>query len=368
MPLEERQVLVGEIEKLRDGRRLICLLDFDRPSNPPQLPGLQRKYESDMKEPLFRVLKEMVDGGKGIDVFSSTRGGDTNAVWPIVSLLREFDEQFEVLVPFRCHSSGTLMAMGSTAIHMGPLSELSPIDPTTGNQFNPPDPNAGSPNARLGISVEDVTAYRDFISLQFGGGEVSDEMLLPLITKLVEEVHPLALGNVHRVHQQIKELGKNLLDLNFNDTEEAQNRIVSDLASRFNSHVHMINRHEAKEILGEQRVKFADAKLSAAMDALYGQYKKDYDLWKPYFLADKMGNAKNKEFRFVGGAVESATWSYLFDTKLNVSQSSVIPGNVQVQIPPGQPMPIVAGLPKHYQIEVISQGWTRNEEPKGIDK
>lgn len=367
MPRKERNVLMGEIEKLRDGRRLICLLDFDR-SSQPQTPGLQRQYGSDMKEPLFRVLKEMVDVGKGIDVFSSTRGGDTDAVWPIVSLLREFDEQFEVLVPFRCHSSGTLMALGSAAIHMGPLSELSPIDPTTGNQFNPPDPSSENPRARLGISVEDVTAYQDFISQQFGGEEVSNEMMLPFVTKLVEEVHPLALGNVHRVYQQIKALGKNLLDLNFEDTGEAQDKIVSDLASRFYSHVHMINRHEAKEILGDQRIKFADTELSAAMDALYVQYKKDYDLWKPYFLADKMGNDQNKEFRFVGGVVESATWSYLFDTKLNISQGSVIPANVQVQIPPGQPMPIVPGLPKQYRFDIISQGWTRNEEPKGIDK
>ena len=84
MPWEERRALMAAIEKLRNGRRLICMLDFDRPSNPP-VPGLQRQYGSDMKEPLFRALKEAAGGGEGIDVFSFTRGGDTNAVWPIVS-------------------------------------------------------------------------------------------------------------------------------------------------------------------------------------------------------------------------------------------------------------------------------------------
>ena len=88
-----------------------------------------------------------------------------NAVWPIVSLFREFDENFEVLVPFRCHSGDTLVALGTKKIVLTPLSELSPIDPTTGNQFNPSDPS--NPSARLGISVEDVVAYRTFVLDQF---------------------------------------------------------------------------------------------------------------------------------------------------------------------------------------------------------
>ena len=56
-------------------------------------------------------------------------------MWPIVSLIREFDKDFEVLVPYRCHSSGTLTALGAKRIVMDQLSELSPIDPSTGNQF-----------------------------------------------------------------------------------------------------------------------------------------------------------------------------------------------------------------------------------------
>ena len=45
--------------------------------------------------------------------------------------------------------------MAAKRIVMTRLAELSPIDPTTGNQFNPVD---GKGN-RLGISVEDVRAY-----------------------------------------------------------------------------------------------------------------------------------------------------------------------------------------------------------------
>ena len=166
-----------------------------------------------MKEPLYRVLKETVDQGDGVDLLLYTRGGDTNAVWPLVSLLREFDPDFQVLVPFRCHSSGTLLALAAERIIMTPIGELSPIDPTTGNQFNPVDPIQSK--ARLGISVEDVQAYRDFILEQFKLAEeqnsaLAREILRPFIDRLTDRVHPLALGNVHRVHQQIKKLADKL--------------------------------------------------------------------------------------------------------------------------------------------------------------
>ena len=87
-------------------------------------------------------------------------------VWPIVSIIREYDPAFEVLVLYRCHSAGTLVALGARRIHMAPLAELSPIDPSTGNQFNTID--QVNNKARLGIAVEDVQQYGIFVFDQFG--------------------------------------------------------------------------------------------------------------------------------------------------------------------------------------------------------
>ena len=202
MPYDERKTMMGRIERARRGRTLICLCNFDR-SSEPGLPGLATSFHADLKECLYRVLKES-PAGKGIDVFLYTRGGDTNSVWPIACLLREFDPDFEVLVPFRAHSAGTMLALAARKIVMTRLGELSPIDPTTGNQFNPLDPlNA---KARLGISVEDVRAYKDFLDDTFKGdtsgeGDLDLSLAQHFLDKLADAVHPLALGNVHRVHQ-----------------------------------------------------------------------------------------------------------------------------------------------------------------------
>lgn len=350
-------------------------MNFDRGSL-PVIPGLATEFDASVKEALFRVLKQTEFQGRGLDVFLYTRGGKTNAVWPLVSLLREFDPSFEVLVPYRCHSSGTLVALGAKAIHMGRLAELSPIDPTCGNQFNPRDRGNPNPNARLGISVEDVQAYRDFVLRQFevrGPDKEEDpgwkSLTAPMLNRLVKKVHPLALGNVFRVHQQTEQLADKLLRLNGPEAEKgAYKETIKSLTTGFQSHEHMINRVEAKEILGG-RVESVGTELDEALDALLGAYKKDFELWQPYFAAEKMRDEPIKTCRFIGGVVESTEWSYLFETNVTLRQFSVLPEGAKLSIPADRPVPILPAFPRRYVSAVKSQSWVRNEkEPRGVDK
>ncbi len=370
MALEERQDIMRRIEEQRKGRVLICFLNFDRPSN-PDISGLSTQFSSDTKEALLRVLKETVTPDTNIDLFLYTRGGDTNAVWPITSLLREFDPDFEVLVSFRCHSGGTLLSLGAMRIVMTPLSELSPIDPTTGNQFNPSDPS--EPHNRLGISVEDVQQYRSFILDQFGirsghgSGDSAHEqdILRPFLDRLAQEVHPLALGNVHRVHLQIKQLAQNLLDLH-PSSERNMDMVVSAFTTQFYSHLHMINRYEARKILGEDHVEFASEELSQLMDELLREYEQTFSLRRPFFLNAHLGKELEKEARFIGGAIESKTWSYLFETEAKLRQHSAVPPQMQVQLSGDQGIPLIPGLPRQYDVEIMSQSWERNAKPRGV--
>jgi len=362
MAWNDRKKCFAKVEKLRPGRTLVALFNFDRASDDANL-GVNIIFNADMKEALFRVLKE-TPKGKGIDLCLYTRGGDTNGVWPIVSLLREFDPEFEVLVPFRCHSAGTLLALGAKRVVLTELSELSPIDPTTGNQFNPQDP-AGK---WLGISVEDVQAFRDFAQDQVGGGNgvKSAQGVEAFMMKLVDRVHPLALGNVHRVHKQIQRLAKELLALHpvkGRDSADA----VKALTSEFQSHLHMISRQQAKETLGEQ-IAFASRPLAAALDELLRAYEDDFNLRRPFIVKSHLGDATIQEATFVGGAVESRMWSYLFKTRGRLHQFSALPPNVQVQIPLGQGMPLVPGLPREHRFEMLSQTWEHNTEPQGVTK
>jgi hypothetical protein len=367
MTYEERKPLLNKIEKLRGDRALVCFFNFDRQSNPP-LPalGISTQFHSEVKEALFRVLKETSLDKTGVDLCLYTRGGDTNSVWPVVSLIREFDPDFEVLAPFRCHSSGTLVALGAKHIHLGPISELSPIDPSTGNQFNPLDPV--DKTSRLPISVEDVQAYRIFILDALHASEEKNDhkaIYETFLQKLVADVHPLALGNVHRVHQQIKKLGASLLKLHPVDKRDVE-KVVDSLASRFYSHLHMISRQEAVDILGPEQVKFASADLAASLDELLRVYEDTFQMRRALFLSEVMGDEPRVKARFIGGVLESAKCSYLFETKANITQNSKFPSNIQLQLPAGQGLPLIPGLPREYNIDLTAQGWIRNKTPQGV--
>jgi ATP-dependent protease ClpP protease subunit len=367
MPLEERKAAMARIEQLRGGRRLISICNFDRASI-PQIDGISLNFREDMKEPLYRVLKETVSGDGQIDVFLYTRGGDTNAVWPIVSLLREYDRAFEVVVPFRAHSSGTMLAIAAKRIIMSPIAELSPIDPTTANQFNPRDKRTKAP---LGIGVEDVTAYQEFwrAALESDKQERKDmdkyALLQPYFVRLCAEINPLALGNVHRVYLQIRILAKMLLRHHY-ENEEQIHTIIDRLTQSYYSHHHMINRYEAEEVLGSERVECSNADMTSAIDDLLRQYENDFELRRPFFLGRYLGDDIEKEARFIGGCVESRDWSYLYETKMKFRQYMNPPPTINIQVQPGQIAPLVPGLPRKYEWQVIEQGWTKNVAPQGV--
>ena len=369
MAYEERKKLIEKIEKGRGGRTLISLCNFDRASDPP-LPGLATQFHAELKECLYRILKESPTK-KGIDLFLYTRGGDTNSVWPIASLLREFDEDFEVLVPFRAHSAGTMLALAAKRVVMTRLGELSPIDPTTGNQFNPVD--ALNPRGRLGISVEDVRAYREFLQdlvRLLGSGRLTAAQrwgaLQPFLQKLVEAVHPLALGNVHRVHQLVSRLAKKLMGFHPDRLPNAE-KVVKALTVESFSHQHMIGRAEARDILGAKHVVEANPTLESQLDDLLKRYTDDFHLRNMLFAARLMQpTTPEQDFRFIGGVVESRYRGYVFETRGKIKQQSKLPPGVAVQIPPGQPMPLIPGLSREFSIEIHEQRWYHNIKPEGV--
>ena len=107
--------------------------------------------------PLLSKQLETIGSCEKISLFLYTSGGDMLAPVRIVKLIRNHCRNFEVLVPYKAHSAGTLICLGADKIVMGKLGELTPVDPSTGHPFNPANPN--NPQQKLEISVEDLNSY-----------------------------------------------------------------------------------------------------------------------------------------------------------------------------------------------------------------
>lgn len=352
---QQRKALLSELSKKREGRVPILFFNFDRGSQPANVPGLSTIFASDTKEVLYRLLKE-ADPKQGIDLVLYTRGGDTNSVWPLVTLIREFDPKFQVIAPFRCHSSGTLLALGANKIVMTRLAELSPIDPTTANQFNPREET--NPAAPKGISVEDVRA---FFSLKDEYSKNSSVDYLELFTKTV---HPLALGNVQRVYLLVQNLAEVLLNSNGTPQRKPDDlkKVVKKLASEFYSHVHAIARQQATELLGPEHIVTADQELESILDRLLRSYELTFKLREQYVLKQEIKNQPSLDVNYIGAVFESEKRSYIFRTLGTWFQASKLPPGVQLNIPAGSAFPIIPGLPVEHRFDLKFQDWVHNQE------
>jgi hypothetical protein len=220
-------------------------------------------------------------GGKpAIDLFIHSNGGEGTVPWRLVTLIREYTDKFSVLVPHRAFSAATLTALGADSIVMHPMGMLGPTDPTVTNAFNPVDPT--NPQQRLGISVEDVTAFIALIK-EDAGIQHEDE-LVQAFNKLSDHVHPLALGNVKRSLSQSRMMAAKLLRLHMDDDDRRHKvqGIVDNLTSKLFFHGHPINRKEATDQIGLTNVEIPPVKVEKAMWSLYLEYEKELQMHLPF--------------------------------------------------------------------------------------
>lgn len=259
---EQRQKRIKLIQDLENerGSRILCYLTSDRRN-------LEARIAKDALPFIYEHLK-VFGHVKKIDLFLFTNGGDTLAGFGIVNKIREFCDEFGVLVPFKALSCGTLICLGADEIVMNEMGTLSPIDPTVGSEYNPVGrPNTPQANQLLPLSVEDVAAFLNFAKRE---GQINN--LENVFLKLAAEVSPVALGRAFRAREQIIMLGKKLLSTHREKLDtSAIEQIVNYLSRELGSHDYEISRTEAKEKL--RKVSEASSKESALMWALYGAYR-----------------------------------------------------------------------------------------------
>lgn len=334
---ETRFSLIRQLEAARPGGRVLTLVTSSRA-------GLEAQLSGDSLHHFHRHLESFGSVDR-IDLFLYTLGGDTLLPWRLISILREYASEIAVLAPYYALSAGTLIALGADSVVMGKMGALSPVDPAVANQFNPQDPMR--PQARINISVEDVTAYltlarRHALGIEsasngvddtLDGGQVPDEAI-PAMTQvfgyLANQVHPLALGNVQRSHSLIRKLATRLLEHRpaKNKSEEQIKRIVSTLTESLFSHQYLIGRTEAREIGID--VEIPENQVELLMWKLYEAYAEDAEMLVPFNPVGELGGTGSLDKTFDRAYIESAGKSDVFQTQaklLSVGQPpSAMPG------------------------------------------
>jgi len=91
---ENRIELINKIQELRGSNVLVYFTGDRQP--------IGSRIAEDAVRPLYKHLLGLAEAATGrqkIDLFLYSRGGDVSVPWRIVTMIREFCEEFCVLIP-----------------------------------------------------------------------------------------------------------------------------------------------------------------------------------------------------------------------------------------------------------------------------
>jgi hypothetical protein len=252
-----------------------------------------------------------------------------------------------------------MICLGADEVVMSSIGELSPIDPTTANAFNPRD--KANPQNVLGISVEDVTAFIELANKRVGLKNRKDMGLV--LEALTKEISPVALGNVNRVLSHIRMVGRKLLELSATQIRRGTNidEMLSKLTIEFHSHAHFINRKEARESIG-LNVEDAKPKEEELLWSLYLDYADEMQLNNQFKIRGFLGNSPERSLEVKGAFIESMNLAHLYRGRYLLQQRTDISklhpqlaGQIITQQAGGPPL--IPGMPVGVEIIPIEEGW-----------
>ncbi|MGD6776113.1 SDH family Clp fold serine proteinase [Sutcliffiella horikoshii] len=163
----------------------------------------------DLLDPLAKHL-EAIEEPRRLSLFLRTGGGDTTTSFNIVNLIKQYVEEFEIIIPTVAHSAGTLLSLGASRLLMTRQASLSPFDPSVRNERI---------NDGMNISWRDMNYFMSSVS-----GNVSMNTrganAEPLNALIESQVHPLLIGHAERTVSQIRTYAPHLIGNNSNRPPE----------------------------------------------------------------------------------------------------------------------------------------------------
>lgn len=324
---EERLALIQAIQESRESR-LVIYVTGDRQGVPSgQIAG-------DAVRPMYSHIRPLgFEAVPRIDLFLYSRGGSVEVPWRMVTMLREYCQELNVLVPYKAHSAATLIALGADQIVMGKKGELGPIDPILTRT------EQGEQTAiRESMSVEDVMAFIAFLKERAGLGDQA--ALADSVSILADKLTPWVLGSIYRTHSHIRLIARKLLTSHRRALEERRiESIVESLAEKMYFHGHAIGREEAAEV--GLPVTRPDEALENRMWQLFEAYEHLMQLDRPIDVKGAIPPGEDEyEEPVILACIESETRLDVFRGTLKLRYVRQMPPqlnlnlNLNLQLPP----------------------------------
>lgn len=213
---------------------------------------------------IYDSIADLSDTKKKLLLIIHSNGGSIEPAYLISKISKEIAGKFIVVIPRKAKSAATLLALGADEIHMGPISQLGPIDPQVG----------GRPALGLGNALE-------YLARLVTKHPKSSEVFAKYLSF---ELDLKQLGYFERISESAVQYAERLLiDKELPDKLTA-NDVAKELTYSFKDHGFVIERKEARKYLGKYIVEnSAELKLAEKLfnrlsdfDLYLGSWRKKY--------------------------------------------------------------------------------------------
>lgn len=246
MKAEQRVNLIDRLEQLRNSKVLVYFS--------------HATLDDTILIPLYNQLKEIGYTQK-IDLFLHSYGGAVDTPYKVVMLIREFCEEFAVIVPFVAKSAASMLVLGADEVVMGPISELGPIDPLVKHPVY----------KDILVPVQAVWHCLDYLQRSIINSK-DPEVASFMVTSLLDKLDPWLIGDYEKTIKASQQYANILLSSYMlkNEPERVQN-VTRVLTEGYFSHGYPIGRREAKDL--GLKVYAADGELWDVIWELYLGYE-----------------------------------------------------------------------------------------------
>lgn len=173
---------------------------------------------------------------KTLNVLLYTRGGDVNATRRIALLLKHYCDKLNIIAPYYCQSSGTLLALSANRLYYSQLSIFSAIDPHL---------HGGQGEQDTALSSADIKLFSS-MSKDWFNTEITNES--NMLGMLCDHVFPPTLTAFYRTVLEVKEIAEELLRSAGQHCKITQQQIIETLMFSFHSHDYAVTGSQLAEL------------------------------------------------------------------------------------------------------------------------
>ncbi|MCL4416086.1 MAG: hypothetical protein M1371_04060 [Actinobacteria bacterium] len=266
--------------------------------------------------PIFYEHLKLIGKQKKISLLLYTTGGALETPWALVNLIREFCYEFEVLVPFKAFSAGTLICLGADDICTTSLSLFTPIDPT-GTFFDG--------KQKKSVQVENIVEFINFAKKRIGLR--SQDCLKEVLKSLVSDTSPQILGNIHRTYILIRQLVEKMISLRIKPIPLKQkNKIKENLTEKLYSHQHLINRKELVKIGFVNMIEELETSQENDLLNIFDYFSAKMELMDEFDPAKKLGSNNQFIFKLPRAIISSKKLTHTYSSEYTIVRDETQPG------------------------------------------